>query len=179
VAAIETEGLGKIYRSRGNEVRALEGVDLEVQEGTILGLLGPNGAGKTTTVRILATLLHADEGRATVAGIDVARDPQAVRKVIGLSGQYAAVDENLTGRENLWMFGRLYRLSSGTLGGVPTSSSGSSGSRTPPTAWPRRTPAGCAAGSISRALWSGGPSCSSSTSRPPGSTRAGGSGCGT
>jgi ABC-2 type transport system ATP-binding protein len=113
VAAIETEGLGKIYRSRGNEVRALEGVDLEVQEGTILGLLGPNGAGKTTTVRILATLLHADEGRATVAGIDVARDPQAVRKVIGLSGQYAAVDENLTGRENLWMFGRLYRLSSG------------------------------------------------------------------
>ena len=113
MAAIETEGLGKIYRSRGNEVRALEGVDLEVQEGTILGLLGPNGAGKTTTVRILATLLHADEGRATVAGIDVARDPQAVRKVIGLSGQYAAVDENLTGRENLWMFGRLYRLSSG------------------------------------------------------------------
>ena len=113
MAAIETEGLGKIYRSRGNEVRALEGVDLEVQEGTILGLLGPNGAGKTTTVRILATLLQADEGRATVAGIDVARDPQAVRKVIGLSGQYAAVDENLTGRENLWMFGRLYRLSSG------------------------------------------------------------------
>jgi len=113
MAAFETEGLGKIYRSRGNEVRALEGVDLEVQEGTILGLLGPNGAGKTTTVRILATLLHADEGRATVAGIDVARDPQAVRKVIGLSGQYAAVDENLTGRENLWMFGRLYRLSSG------------------------------------------------------------------
>ena len=78
MAAIETEGLGKVYRSRGNEVRALEGVDLEVQEGTILGLLGPNGAGKTTTVRILATLLHADEGRATVAGIDVARDPQAV-----------------------------------------------------------------------------------------------------
>jgi len=113
MAAIETEGLGKIYRSRGNEVRALEGVDLEVQEGTILGLLGPNGAGKTTTVRILATLLHADEGRATVAGIDIARDPQAVRQVIGLSGQYAAVDENLTGRENLWMFGRLYRLSSG------------------------------------------------------------------
>jgi ABC-2 type transport system ATP-binding protein len=112
MAAIETEGLVKVYRSRGNEVRALDGVDLEVREGTVLGLLGPNGAGKTTTVRILATLLHADAGRATVAGLDVARDAQAVRKVIGLSGQYAAVDENLTGRENLWMFGRLYRLSS-------------------------------------------------------------------
>jgi ABC-2 type transport system ATP-binding protein len=113
MAAIETEGLVKVYRSRGNEVRALDGVDLEVQEGTVLGLLGPNGAGKTTTVRILATLLRADSGRATVAGLDVARDAQAVRSVIGLSGQYAAVDENLTGRENLWMFGRLYRLSSG------------------------------------------------------------------
>ena len=113
MAAIETEGLVKVYRSGGSEVRALDGVDLEVQEGTVLGLLGPNGAGKTTTVRILATLLRADAGRATVAGLDVARDAQAVRKVIGLSGQYAAVDENLTGRENLWMFGRLYRLSSG------------------------------------------------------------------
>ena len=112
MAAIETEGLVKVYRARGSEVRALDGVDLEVQEGTVLGLRGPYGAGQTTTVRILATLLHADAGRATVAGLDVARDAQAVRKVIGLSGQYAAVDENLTGRENLWMFGRLYRLSS-------------------------------------------------------------------
>ena len=112
VAAIETEVLVKVYRSGGDEVRALDGVDLEVREGTVLGLLGPNGAGKTTTVRILATLLRADAGRATVAGLDVVHDAQAVRKVIGLSGQYAAVDENLTGRENLWMFGRLYRLSS-------------------------------------------------------------------
>jgi ABC-2 type transport system ATP-binding protein len=112
VAAIETEGLVKVYRSQASEVRALDGVDLEVQEGTVLGLLGPNGAGKTTTVRIRATLLRADAGRATVAGHDVVADAQAVRKVIGLSGQYAAVDENLTGRENLWMFGRLYRLSS-------------------------------------------------------------------
>ncbi len=80
------------------------------QTGTVLGLLGPNGAGKTTTVRILATLLRPDAGSARVAGIDVLRDPQAVRRVIGLSGQYAAVDENLTGRENLWMFGRLYGL---------------------------------------------------------------------
>jgi ABC-2 type transport system ATP-binding protein len=113
VAAIETEGLVKVYRSGGSEVQALEGVDLEVREGTVLGLLGPNGAGKTTTVRILATLLRADAGHATVDGLDVVRDAQAVRKVIGLSGQYAAVDENLTGRENLWMFGRLYRLRSG------------------------------------------------------------------
>ena len=111
MAAIETEGLVKTYRSGGSEVRALDGVDLEVAEGTVLGLLGPNGAGKTTTVRILATLLRPDAGRATVGGLDVVRDAQAVRQAIGLSGQYAAVDENLTGRENLWMFARLYQLS--------------------------------------------------------------------
>ena len=108
--AITTEGLVKIYRSRKMEVRALDGVDLEVPEGTILGLLGPNGAGKTTCVRILTTLLRPDAGHATVAGFDVVRDAQKLRAVIGLSGQYAAVDENLTGRENLVMFGRLYQL---------------------------------------------------------------------
>jgi ABC-2 type transport system ATP-binding protein len=113
VSAIEAEGLVKIYRSRKSEVRALDGVDLTVEEGTVLGLLGPNGAGKTTTVRILATLLKPDAGRATVAGFDVVRDSQALRHVIGLSGQYAAVDENLTARENLWLFGRLYQLPSG------------------------------------------------------------------
>jgi ABC-2 type transport system ATP-binding protein len=91
-------------------VRALDGVDLEVPEGTVLGLLGPNGAGKTTTVRILATLLRPDAGRAVVAGHDVVTEPQQVRRAIGLSGQYAAVDENLTGRENLTMFGRLYQM---------------------------------------------------------------------
>ena len=112
MAVIEAEGLVKVFRTRGGEVRALDGVDLEVREGTVLGLLGPNGAGKTTTVRILATLLRADAGRASIAGLDVARDAQAVRRLIGLSGQYAAVDENLTGRENLWMFGRLYQLGS-------------------------------------------------------------------
>jgi ABC-2 type transport system ATP-binding protein len=111
MAAVEAEGLVKIYRSRKSEVRALDGVDLEVREGTVLGLLGPNGAGKTTTVRILATLLKPNAGTARVAGFDVLREPQSVRKAIGLSGQYAAVDENLTGRENLWMFGRLYHLS--------------------------------------------------------------------
>ena len=111
--AITAEGLVKIYRTRRAEVRALDGVDLEVEEGTVLGLLGPNGAGKTTTVRILATLLRPDAGRATVAGFDVDKQAHQLRSVIGLSGQYAAVDENLTARENLWMFGRLYQLSSG------------------------------------------------------------------
>jgi ABC-2 type transport system ATP-binding protein len=105
-AAIEAEGLVKLY----NNVHALEGLDLSVPEGTVLGLLGPNGAGKTTCVRILATLLRPDRGRATIAGIDVLRHPQQVRRIIGLSGQYAAVDEYLTGRENLEMIGRLYHL---------------------------------------------------------------------
>jgi ABC-2 type transport system ATP-binding protein len=110
--AIVAEGLVKVYRTRKSEVRALDGVDLDVEQGTVVGLLGPNGAGKTTAVRILATLLRPDAGRATVAGFDVVRQAQELRRVIGLSGQYAAVDENLTGRENLWMFGRLYQLRS-------------------------------------------------------------------
>ena len=109
--AITAEGLVKTYKSKSGVVRALDGLDLTVAEGTVLGLLGPNGAGKTTTVRILATLLRPDAGRATVVGCDVVRDAQHLRSMIGLSGQYAAVDENLTGRENLVMFGRLYQLS--------------------------------------------------------------------
>src|SRR5687767_11221990 len=112
VNAITAEGLVKVYRSRKSEVRALDGFDLEVPQGTVVGLLGPNGAGKTTAVRILATLLKPDGGHATVAGFDVVRQPDEIRRVIGLSGQYAAVDENLTGRENLWLFGRLYQLPS-------------------------------------------------------------------
>jgi ABC-2 type transport system ATP-binding protein len=110
--AITAEGLTKVYGSRKHTVRALDGLDLTVEEGTVLGLLGPNGAGKTTTVRVLATLLRPDAGRATVLGYDVVRDAQRLRHEIGLSGQYAAVDENLTGAENLWMFGRLYQLPS-------------------------------------------------------------------
>jgi len=112
--AIIAEGLTKIYKSRSGEVRALDGLDLQVDEGTVLALLGPNGAGKTTTVRILATLLRPDAGRASVLGYDVVDDAQRLRRKIGLSGQYAAVDENLTGRENLWMFGRLYQIASPT-----------------------------------------------------------------
>jgi ABC-2 type transport system ATP-binding protein len=111
--AIVAEGLVKVYRSRNSEVRALDNLSLTVPEGTVLGLLGPNGAGKTTAVRILTTLLKPDSGHATVAGLDVVRQAQELRRVIGLSGQYAAVDENLTGRENLWLFGRLYQLSGG------------------------------------------------------------------
>jgi ABC-2 type transport system ATP-binding protein len=104
--AIVAEGLVKKY----GEVTALDGLDLEVAEGTVMGLLGPNGAGKTTTVRILTTLLVPDSGRATVAGHDVVREAKELRRVIGLSGQNAAVDEHLTGFENLDMVGRLYHL---------------------------------------------------------------------
>ena len=104
--AVEAKGLVKRY----GDVVAVAGVDLDVPTGTVLALLGPNGAGKTTTVRMLTTLLVPDEGTATVAGIDVVADPQEVRRRIGLSGQYAAVDENLTGFENLDMVGRLYHL---------------------------------------------------------------------
>ena len=93
-------------------VRALDGLSLDVSEGTVLGVLGPNGAGKTTTVRVLSTLISPDSGSAQVAGIDVIKYPEKVREVIGLSGQYAAVDETLTGWDNLIMFGRLYHLSS-------------------------------------------------------------------
>ena len=95
---------------RFGTVTALDGLDLAVPEGTVLGLLGPNGAGKTTAVRILTTLLRPDEGTAQVAGVDLLAHPEAVRRRIGLSGQYAAVDEYLTGFENLEMVGRLYRL---------------------------------------------------------------------
>ena len=104
--AIVVEGLAKRY----GDVVAVEGLNLSVPEGTVMGLLGPNGAGKTTTVRVLTTLLKPDQGRATVAGFDVVRQAHELRKAIGLSGQYAAVDENLTGFENLEMVGRLYHM---------------------------------------------------------------------
>lgn len=101
--AIEVRGLTKRY----GDVQALDGIDLVVPRGTVFGLLGPNGAGKTTTVRVLTTTVRPDAGRATVLGIDVAEHPQRVRSQIGLAGQYAAVDERLTGRENLILIGQL------------------------------------------------------------------------
>ncbi|MBF6590283.1 MAG: ATP-binding cassette domain-containing protein [Ktedonobacterales bacterium] len=106
--AIFAEGLQKHY----GKTQALAGLDLQVEAGTVLGMLGPNGAGKTTAVRILTTLLKPDAGYARVAGLDVVRQANALRARIGLAGQYAAVDELLTGRENLLMFGRLYHLRS-------------------------------------------------------------------
>ncbi|MEU6802857.1 ATP-binding cassette domain-containing protein [Streptomyces neyagawaensis] len=105
--AVTVRGLVKHY----GETRALDGVDLDVREGTVMGVLGPNGAGKTTLVRCLSTLVRPDSGQATVAGYDVVRQPRALRRVIGLTGQYASVDEKLSGFENLYMIGRLLDLS--------------------------------------------------------------------
>jgi ABC-2 type transport system ATP-binding protein len=106
-AIVVAEQLSKHYK----QVRALDGLDLSIMPGTVCGVLGPNGAGKTTALRILATLVRPDAGRATVCGYDVRRSPEEVRARIGLAGQYAAVDEQLTGRDNLRVFGRLYHLS--------------------------------------------------------------------
>jgi ABC-2 type transport system ATP-binding protein len=105
-AAVVVDSLVKTFGT----TKALDGLSFEVPEGTVLGLLGPNGAGKTTVVRVLSTLLQADSGSATVGGVDVARHPGQVRSMIGLTGQFAALDDYLTGRENLMLFGRLYHL---------------------------------------------------------------------
>jgi ABC-2 type transport system ATP-binding protein len=107
---IEASGLTKTYKSKTGPVHALDGLDLSVPRGTVKAILGPNGAGKTTVVKILTTLIKPDTGTAVVDGINVLDDPKAVRSIIGVSGQYAAVDENLTGFENLEMVGRLYHL---------------------------------------------------------------------
>jgi ABC-type transport system involved in cytochrome c biogenesis ATPase subunit len=109
VASVYASGLVK----RFGELRAVDGIDLEVRQGEIFGVLGPNGAGKTTMLRMLATLLPIDAGVARIFGVDVAREPHRVRQLVGVTGQYASVDEDLTATENLWLFGRLQGLRSG------------------------------------------------------------------
>ena len=165
--AVEAHDLVKVF-PRGN-VRALDGVSLHVEEGTILGLLGPNGAGKTTAVRILSTILSPDSGHASILGHDVVKKREAVRRIIGLAGQYAAVDENLTGRENIRMVGRLSHMSWKESRARATTSSRTSASPTPVTVCSRPTRAACAAVSTWPPRWSPALRSSSSTSPPPGS----------
>jgi ABC-2 type transport system ATP-binding protein len=112
MAYVEAKDLKKTYRSGGSVITALDGLSLELERGKILGLLGPNGAGKTTAVKVFTTLLKPDSGFATIDGVDVCQHPDQIRRMIGVSGQYAAVDENLTAIENLWMIGKLYHLTS-------------------------------------------------------------------
>jgi ABC-2 type transport system ATP-binding protein len=106
--AVRATGLVKTF----GDFRAVDHIDLEVRQGEILGVLGPNGAGKTTTLKMLATLLPIDAGQAWVFGVDVAREPHRVRQLLGVTGQYASVDDDLTAIENLWLFGRLQGLRS-------------------------------------------------------------------
>ena len=106
--AVAASGLVKTF----GDFRAVDGIDLEVRRGEVFGVLGPNGAGKTTTLKMLATLLPMDGGEASSFGVDVRRHPHMIRQLVGVTGQYASVDENLTGSENLWLFGRLQGLSS-------------------------------------------------------------------
>ena len=106
--AVEAVGLVKTF----GDFNAVDGIDLQVRRGEVFGVLGPNGAGKTTTLSMLATLLPIDGGRASVFGVDVASKPHQIRQLVGVTGQYASVDENLTANENLWLFGRLLGLSS-------------------------------------------------------------------
>src|SRR3954467_12766121 len=106
--AVAASGLVKTFA----DFRAVDGIDLEVRRGEVFGVLGPNGAGKTTTLKMLATLLPMDGGDARIFGVDVRRNPHMIRQLVGVTGQYASVDENLTGYENLWLFGRLQGLSS-------------------------------------------------------------------
>jgi ABC-2 type transport system ATP-binding protein len=107
-ASVYAQGLVKTF----GELRAVDGIDLEVRQGEIFGVLGPNGAGKTTMLKMLATLLPIDAGQAQIFGVDVAREPHRIRQLVGVTGQYASVDEDLTASENLWLFGRLQGLRS-------------------------------------------------------------------
>ena len=145
-AAIDAVGLVKNF----GQLRAVDGVDLEVRQGEIFGVLGPNGAGKTTTLQMLATLLPIDAGQARVFGVDVAREPHRVRQLLGVTGQYASVDEELTATENLWLFGRLQGLRSAAPAPPPSGCSPSSAWRMPRTSRSRSSPAGCGAALTSR-----------------------------
>ena len=111
--AVAASGLVKTF----GDFRAVDGIDLEVRRGEVFGVLGPNGAGKTTMLKMLATLLPIDGGEASIFGVDVRRHPHMIRQLVGVTGQYASVDENLTGSENLWLFGRLQGLSSAQVEG--------------------------------------------------------------
>src|SRR3954451_24686566 len=187
--AITATGLAKSY----GDVHALAGIDLEAQEGTVLGLLGPNGAGKTTAVRILATLLKPDQGSARIAGFDVVKQAPQLRAHIGLAGQNAAVDENLTGAENLEMVGRLYHLGKGPakerarelLERFELEQAGDRAAKTYSGGMRRRVeqrptpPAPPAGESPPPPLLPPPRRCCSSTSRPPGSTPAAAARCGT
>ncbi len=172
--AILVEGLTKSF----GRVHALRGIDLAVPQGTVLGVLGPNGAGKTTAVRILTTLLTPDGGRAVIEGYDVVREPARVRRLIGLAGQSAAVQEELTGRENLEIIGRFYRLGGPVPGPGPSNCWTSSVSSTPRIGPRRPSRAGWRVAWTWRPAWSADRRYCSSTSRPAGSTRGAGWACG-
>jgi len=145
--AIEAAGLCKAFgpRPATGRVQALDGLGLSVPGGTVCALLGPNGAGKTTAVRILATLTKPDSGTAIVAGHDVTREPRRVRELIGLAGQHAAVDDDLTGRENLFILGLMHTWAGPKPESAPTPCSSSSAWPTRGSGWSRRGPAACAA----------------------------------
>ena len=145
--AVRATGLVKTFGG----FRAVDGIDLEVRQGEIFGVLGPNGAGKTTMLKMLATLLPIDAGQARIFGVDVAREPHRVRQLLGVTGQYASVDEDLTANENLWLFGRLQGLplARGPHHRQATCSS-SSVSRRRPTSRSPSSRAACGAGWTSR-----------------------------
>ena len=140
-ATIETSGLRKAF----GKVQALDGLDLSVPRGTVCALLGPNGAGKSTAVRILATLTKPDAGRAIVAGHDVTREPKKVRPLIGLAGQHAAVDDDLTGRENLFILGLMHHLGRPEARKRADTLLEQFGLADAGSGWSRRGPAACAA----------------------------------
>ncbi len=159
-------------------VKAVDDVSLEIPRNEVRGLLGPNGAGKTTLVRVIATLLKPTAGTAVVGGYDIAKDPKAVRSMIGLAGQYAAVDDLLTGRENLEIVGALYQLPKAEAKRELTKRWNGCRLLKQPIDWCAPTPVACGGASTSVPAWSVDPKYSSSTNQPPVWTHAPGSTCG-